>query len=64
MQADTNMYISGTRWFFIIANNMYRNKKWRDHLNPSTIFEQTVIRIRPALASLRYFQDLCTRDGI
>ena len=45
-------------------NNMYSNKMWRDHLNPSTIFEQTVVWIRPALASLGYFQDLCTRDDI
>ena len=64
MQADTNTYISGTRWFFCIINSMYKNNEWRDHLNPSTIFEQTVARICPALASLRFLQNLCTRDDI
>ena len=64
MQADTNTYISGTRWFFCIINSMYRNNKWRDHLNPSMIFEQTVVRIRPALASLRFLPNWCIRDDI
>ena len=60
MQADSNTCISGTKWFFCIMNSMYNSKKWRDHLNPSMIFEQIVVRIRPALASLGYFQDLFT----
>ena len=64
MQANTNTYISGTRWYFCIINSMYRNNEWRDHLNPSMIFDQTVVWIRPALALLGYFQDLCTRDDI
>ena len=64
MQAHTNTYISGTRWFFCIINSMYRNNEWRDHLNPSTIFEQTVVRIHPALASLRFLLNWCIRDDI
>ena len=64
MQVDTNTYILGTRCFFCIINSMYRYNEWRDHLNPSTIFEQTVVRIRPSLASLKFLPNWCKRDDI
>ena len=60
MQADSNTCISGTRWFFCIMNSMYSSKRWRDQLNPPTIFDEIVVWIRPNLASLRLLQKLCT----